>query len=444
MDRAKSYCLILLLAFVQVAGAASIQDLLDAGKLEARAVVKTTAPHYQKAPIEIVVEVGTPDRFKGGTRVRDFTVPGTLVRRTTKSAFNETRRLDGDRWDFQTWRFELFAERLGALSIPPLNTFISVETGKDGLVEGEIQLTVPNLQIEVAPGTESLDSWVAANKFTVEESWEGELESYEIGDAVTRIRKFTIQGAPAMAIPASPRIELKGVDLYHAPPKVDDQEVGGVLEGVREERVVFTFKGGGSFPIPDDRMHWFSVKTGAVETIDLPGRSLEVSGPAAAVAKTEPKAEGEPVKLWPWLLAALGVGLGWLLFRWLRRASWLHRLRDRFTLWKSHRRTRAAFMHAAAQQDSRGCLDLLYQRMAEHSEWQLSAACEGDPKLSAIAAALMAHAYDDGPPPEASDVQRLWELSKAPKKQRESLNALQLNPAPSVEKKTNPTPVGIE
>lgn len=431
MNRAKSYCLILLLAIPQVAGAESIQDLLDAGKLEARAVVKTPAPRYQKAPVEILVEVGTPDRFEGGTRVRDFTVPGTLVRRTTRSAFNETRRLEGDSWDFQSWRFELHAERLGALSIPPLKTFISVETGEDGLVEGEIALTVPPLQIEVAPGTESLDSWVAANTFTVEESWEGELESYEIGDAVTRVRTFTIQGAPAMAIPASPRIELDGVDLYHAPPKVDDEEVGGVLEGVREERVVFTFQGGGSFPLPDDRIHWFNVKTGAVEMIDLPGRSLEVSGPAATVAKTESQAEEDPVKLWPWLLAGLGVVLGVLLFRWLRRARWLRRLQDRLTLWRSHQRMKAAFMHAAAQQDSRGCVDLLYQRMAEHAEWQLGAACGNDPQLSAAAKALMAHAFDDGPPPEVTEVQPLWDLCKVSNEKQDRPNTLQLNPGPS-------------
>ena len=431
MDRAKSYCLILLLAIAQVAGAESIQDLLDAGKLEARAVVKTLSPHSQKAPIEIVVEVGTPVRFKGGTRVRDFTVPGTLVRRTTRSAFNETRRRDGDSWDFQSWRFELHAERLGKLRVPPLNTFISVETEEDGLVEGEIKLTVPSLQIETPPGTESLESWVAANKFKVEESWEGELESYEIGDAVTRIRTFTIQGAPAMAIPASPRIDLKGVDIYHAPPSVDDQEVGGLLEGVREERVVFTFKGGGSFAIPDDRIHWFKVGAGVVEPIDLPGRSLEVSGPAAPAAKNEPKAEGDPVKLWPWLLAGVGIGLAYLLFRWIRRATWPRRLRERLALLGSHRRMKAAFKDAATRQDSRGCLDILYQRMSEHAEWQLSAACGHDPRLRATSEALMAHAYGDGPAPEVKDVLRLWELGSVPRRRPAETRGLSLNPGPS-------------
>ena len=88
-------------------------------------------------------------------------------------------------------------------------------------------------------------------------------------------------------------------------------------------------------------------------------------------------------------------------------------------------------MHAATQQDSRACLDLLYQRMAEHAEWQLSAACANNPQLSTASDALMAHAYGDGQPPEASDVQRLWELCTAPKKQRDLANELQLNPGPS-------------
>ena len=88
-------------------------------------------------------------------------------------------------------------------------------------------------------------------------------------------------------------------------------------------------------------------------------------------------------------------------------------------------------MHAAAQQDSRGCVDLLYQRMAEHAEWQLSTACVDDPQLSAASAALMAHAYGDGHPPEVSELQRLWEVCTTPKKQRESLNVLRINPAPT-------------
>ena len=149
-------------------------------------------------------------------------VPGTLVRPVSKFAFHETRRRGGDTWAFQSWRFELFSERVGTLRTPALTTFISVETGTNGVVDGEIELQVPPLDIEVPPGTEGLTSWVAATEFEVEASWEGILETYQVGDAVTRIRRFTIKGAPAMAKPESPEVELEGVHVYQPPARVDD------------------------------------------------------------------------------------------------------------------------------------------------------------------------------------------------------------------------------
>lgn len=431
MDRMKSFCLMLFLVIAQVASAETIEGLLGAGELEARAVVKAPPPHFQKAPIEIVVEVGTPRRFSSVTRVRDFTVPGTLVRRTTQSAFNETRRRDGDSWNFQSLRFALHSERAGRLRPPTLTVFISVETEANGVVEGEVKLPVPPLEIEVPPGTEDLASWVAADTFKVEETWEGILDTYQVGDAVTRVRRFTISGSPAMAIPASSPIELDGVDVYHAPPLVDDEEVGGSLQGVREERVVFTFKGGGAHTIPKQSINWFNLKTKAVEKIDFPERVLEVSGAPATEAAPDPEPRGDAKGLWYGLLAALVVALGYLLIRWIGRPTWFRHVRDRFEALRRHRGARADFMRAAEQQDSRRCLALLYQQMSEHAEWQLSTASANDPQLSAVSDALMAHAYGDGQPPEASEVQRLWELCKVPQEKQESPNALQLNPGPS-------------
>ncbi len=431
MKHANIFGLMLMLAMVQVAPAETIDALLTSGELEARAVVKTPAPHYQKAPIEIIVEVGTPDRFAKGVRVRDFTVPAALVRRMTKTAFNESRRRGGDRWNFQTWRFELHAERTGPVSIAELTTFISVETETYGEVTGEVKLTLPSLEIVAPPGTEGLTSWVAANEFKVEESWEGILDTYQVGDAVTRTRKFTINGSPAMAIPASPEIELNGVQVYQAPPLVDDKEVGGKLEGLREERVVFTFKAGRSHTVPDHRIHWFNVETGKVEQIDLAGRTFKVpDAPALDATPAATLPQEKTNNLWYWALAILGLAFGYWLIRWTRRASWLRILRDRIESTRRKRRARADFMNAAGQQDSRRCLELLYQRVSEHAEWQLSSACSHDAQLSTISAALIAHAYGDGPPPKVSELQRLWQECREPSKPQEAANALRLNPGP--------------
>jgi hypothetical protein len=424
--------LILVLAIARGVQAETIEGLLAAGELEARAVVQTPAPLFQKAPIVIAVEVGTPSRFsRRGTRVRDFTVPGTLVRPSSKFAFNETRRRGGDTWAFQSWRFELYPERVGALRTPALTTFISVENGTNGVVEGEVELRVPPLEIEAPPGTEGLDSWVAATEFEVDESWEGILETYQIGDAVTRIRHFSIKGAPAMAIPATPQTELNGIQVYHAPVLVDDKTVGGSLEGFREERVVFTVEAGGTHTIPGHRIHWFNLSTHTIETIDLPDRTLDLPGASTsnAAAASEPRTEAQNPLIWG--LAVLGIALSYLSLRWVRRTTGYNIVRDHLETWRSHRCAKKAFMRAAAQQDSRLCLALLYKRISEYPEWQLSTVCATDPQLRAVSAALMAHAYSDGQPPEVGELQRLWELSTKPKVRRDHLHELRLNPGPS-------------
>lgn len=427
----KLLCLVLILAIARVAQAATIEELMTTGELEARVMVETPAPHFQKAPILIAVEVGTPHTFKLGTRVRDFTVPGTLVRFASKFAFNETRRRGGDSWAFQTVRFSLYPEHIGSLNTPAFTTLISVETGAHGVVEGDVRLQVPPLEVEAAPGTEDLDSWVAASEFEVDESWEGVLDSYQIGDAVTRTRRFSINGVPAMAIPASPPIELNGVQVYQAPALVDDKPVGGSLEGIREERVVFTLKAGGTHTIPDYRIHWFNLKTQAVEQIDFPGRTFVVPGAQAPDDAAAPEPEGETRNLVYWGLAVLGAALTYLLLRWLLGTTGYRSLRNHLDVWRGHRRDKAAFMSAAAQQDSRRCLALLYKRMSEHAEWQLSTACAADQQLSATSAALMAHAYGDGPPPEATELKRLWAACTTPKKQQIKRKELLLNAGPS-------------
>lgn len=436
-----SYCkkllvLILVMVSAPAALAETIEDLIAAGELEARVVVDTPAPLFQKAPVVIAVEVGTPDRFsKRGTRVRDFTVPGILVRPSAKFAFNETRRRDGDRWAYQSWRFELYSERSGTLSVPSLTTFISVETGTNSVVEGVVNLQVPPLEIEIPPGTEELASWVAATEFEVNESWEGLLETYQVGDAVTRIRRFTIKGAPAMAIPESPPVELDGVQVYHAPSLVDDKAVGGSFEGVREERVVFTVKAGGTHTIPGRRLHWFNVQTQTVEMIDLPGRTLDLP----EVPKSNPAITSEPkdetVNLLGWgVMVVLGVAFSYLLFRWslwTRRTAWYCAVSSHFAKHREHRHARKAFMRAATQQDCRRCLALLYKRMSEYPEWQLSTACATDPQMRNVSAALMAHAYSDGPLPGVNDLQRLWEACITPEEQHDAHTGLRLNPGPS-------------
>ena len=111
MQRKPLFYMILMLAIAPIAQAETIEGLIAAGKLETSVVVETPTPHFQKAPLKIAVEVGTPGHFSNGTRVRDFTVPGSVVRPVSRFALNSSGRIEGDTWAFQTWSFHIYAKK---------------------------------------------------------------------------------------------------------------------------------------------------------------------------------------------------------------------------------------------------------------------------------------------------------------------------------------------
>jgi len=237
-----------------------------------------------------------------------------------------------------------------------LTTFISVETETNGVVEGEIKLPVPSLEIKKPPGVKGLSPWIAATELTADESWEGISKDYQVGDAITRIRRFTIKGAPAMVIPASPDVKLDGIHVYNAPALVEDKAVGGSFEGVREERVVFTIKSGGERTLPGHQIHWFNPTSQKIEKIEFPSRRIDVPGGAPSASSTTAESSDETKNFAIWALAVLGVVFGFWLLRWIGRRTWFKTFCKQFNIWKAHQRTKKDFMKAASQQDSRQCL----------------------------------------------------------------------------------------
>ena len=185
--------LALLLATAAPAVMATPRDLLDAGQLRAQMVIDTPAPRYQRAPLILAVEVATPRWFSRGTRVRDFRIPGAVVLPVSSFASNQTRREGGDTWTVQRWRFRVFPQEAGVLSLPALRVFVSVNAD-GGVVEGELELRHAPLEIVVPPGAPSDGAWLAASALQLSDRWEGRQERYQIGDAFTRIRRFEADG----------------------------------------------------------------------------------------------------------------------------------------------------------------------------------------------------------------------------------------------------------
>ncbi len=407
--------------------ATTLEELLADGQLSAEVVVDTPPPLYQRAPIVLAVEVATPRWFSRGTRVRDFRVPGALVRPVSNFADNQSRRIDGDSWSVQRWRFRLFAQNPGPLSLPPLRVFVSVSTADHGVVDGELQLQPPVIKTIAPPGTENLESWVAASSLRIDERWDGELESYVAGDALTRHREFLIEDAPAMVIPGAADTQIEGLSVYTAPAEVADRSDRGRLSGVRRERQVFTFEQPGTYTLPGASYAWFNTRTATIETIALPERVVVV-GTGAEQADTAGADSSRATLPWQVIAALIVFATGLVLLARSRVGEFIargiRRLRER---WKRER----AFARALREGDSQRILALLYQRLDTTSHNQLVTAFAAMPRERATCEQLMAHAYGNGEAPQKAEIRKLWKNLGAASPAPTAGRSLSLNPAPS-------------
>ncbi|GEM_PF-7012594 len=409
--------------------AQSLEELLDAGALQARIVLKTEPPLYQKAPILLTVEAGSATRFARSTKVESFRIPGAVVTPISSFAFSETRRIGDQSWAFQSWRFQVNAERSGELQIPPIQISMAVEGEGGVVIEGQLNLEIPPQRIEIPPGTEQLETWLAANSFSVEERWEGLLEEYEVGDAVTRIRSFQISGAPAMAIPASPSLQLKGLDIYEAPALLDDKVVGVKSQGSREERVVFTLQTSDSFLIPGESLTWFNASTGKLEQIDLPEQELKGSGARANRSGKTDSSPSTNTSAWLWLFAIPGLAFLIVVLRGIWQLRRIQALRKRIRQRQLEQKAKREYLRAAKEKNLSRCLELLYQRLADQGIWQLSELSESRPELQRISTQLLAAASQGKAGPELRALEQLWNASRShPDSSRHRPPSLKLNP----------------
>ena len=397
------------------AAAASLADLQASGELTAQVVLRSDGPQYQKAPVIFAVEIGSMHRFESNIRVREFTIAGAVTRSISKFPFTENRRQGGVSWPYQSWIFQLNAEHVGPLAKTAIQVDVAIETQLHGVVSGTLKLALPTITVVEAPGTADLQQWLAAQQFTVEDIWEGQLKAYQIGDAFTRIRRFVAHGVPAMAIPASPEIAIAGAQVYTAPALLEDKIIKGVLVGHREERTVVTLQKEGDFSVPLHEYVWFNIDTQTVERIALPAYEFSVGEGADALLPSDELLsfvqirEFSAVNLLK-ILGALVLALAVIVLslRWLRRSVWFQYMQQHRRRRQQAKRRRTLYSQAAHRRNAPACLNALYQQLATQEQWQVLAAYADDSRLHGIAARLLAHVYDNEPALSSQELMALW------------------------------------
>ena len=437
--------------------ATTLEELLAKDELRAAVIVDTQGPLYQRAPFILAVEVATARWFGRGTRVSEIRLPGAVVRPLSSFADNNSRKINGETWSVQRWRFRVYPREPGTLALPPVTVSVSVNAQNHGVVEGVLTLDAITAQIVAVPGIEGVDpgaaqQWIAAPSLRIEQRWEGRHDNYMTGDAITRTRQFVAQDTPAMMLDGGGMPAIDGLSLYQAPAELSDQSDRGTLIGTRTETLVVTFESPGQYRLPGLDYLWFNTTTGAFETLSLPAMDLVVTAGAAAPSRQAQANMGKPRA--PLLItSALGLLLAMLL--WL---GWDTKIPKQLRAWLSirrqERRRRKQYQHAMHKKDSARCLQLLRDQMTRTgSHTQLSHAVRAyslyagpsnrlshgarshaaaNDALQGSLRQLLEHAYGNGTEmPGSDDAMQLWRAVSHAPAHRSRPSALALNPPAS-------------
>jgi hypothetical protein len=296
---------LLLPAWVHGAGAeVRVDDLLAEGRLQVRSKIEPAGGIVARQKVALVLELATDRWFAGGTRIRIPEVPGLVILQTESFAANASEVREGHSWVLQRWTLDVYPQRAGEFRIPPVTLAISVSHETAGEVAGEVPAPLVAFTAGLPTGLGQGDEWVAAPVFSVNQSFDRELENLAVGDAFEREIRFRAEGVMAMMLPAFEPRAHDGLAVYADPPALENRSNRGVSSASRRQRISYVVEAPGNYTLPSADYYWWDTREKTLNLLSLPAVSFAVAGVAPGPAS----AQGAlPPRLIPMAGAALAL-----------------------------------------------------------------------------------------------------------------------------------------
>jgi hypothetical protein len=303
-----------------LASAATIADLQAAGSLQIDASLAPREGIVPGQKLTLTLKIATDRWFSGGTRISLPEVPGLVILQTEQFASNASERRGESSWVIQRWTLDVYPQRPGNFTIPPVKARLQVNTA-DGDVEGVLSSPGVQFTVSLPPALEGLEQWVAAPAFNVEQQFDRSLEGLQVGDAFERMVNFEASDVMAMMLPSLSPEDTPGLAAYPAPPVQENSNNRGQVSASRSERINYVVEAEGRYLLRARDFHWWDTSRGELRLVSLPAVEFTVgSGAASAATGNTPVPTLSPRQ---WLALAAGlIGLGlllWLGWRYLPR-----------------------------------------------------------------------------------------------------------------------------
>ena len=314
---------LLLALFPASVPAASLGELQTSGRLEISAELIPAMEIVVGQRVELVITIATNRWFAGGTRLEIPEVSGLVLLQTNEFASNASENRRGQSWVVQRWSLDVYPQRSGSFTVPPITARLTVSDEISGNVNGELQSPAVKFQARVPSALAQVRHWVAAPSYKVSQNFDKDLEQLKVGDAFEREIIFEATAFMAMMLPTFTPKELPGLATYPQPVSLTDNANRGSLVARRVEHITYVVEQQGSYQLPARDYYWWDTRKGELEMRFLPAVDIQV-GKGTGVKNKEHEstklANIDPRKLLIYLgFGAAVIGLAWLLYTHLPR-----------------------------------------------------------------------------------------------------------------------------
>lgn len=279
--------LIMLIALLLAlpAQATTVEDLMANDRLRLKAWLDPESDIVVGQEVRMLIQVSTPRWFAGGTRITLPEVDGLVVLRRDEFATNLSRREAGTTWVIQQWQLELYPQREGRFTVPPVRLQLAVNEADAGIVRGELSTPTLSLSAAVPEPLRALSRWLATPSLSVEQTFDRELTGLEPGDAFTRTVEMRASRVTAMMLPEIPGSSLDGLAAYPEIPTLENRSNRGEATAIRQQQTTYVVESAGQYTLPALEFSWWNTDTGTLELATLP--AVTVDAGVAGTARSE-------------------------------------------------------------------------------------------------------------------------------------------------------------
>ncbi|MEJ2140349.1 MAG: BatD family protein [Gammaproteobacteria bacterium] len=310
---------------------------------------------YLGQRVRLMVDVRTDARFTTAPRYPELKLAGVVALLPEALGVSYTDRSEDATWIGHRQRYVLFPQRVGALTIPPIELPLAVAV--EGQEKGEARVVkTPAVTINVVapPGAADVSAFVTTPLLTVSDNWDRDLGELKVGDAITRTITQRAEDVFALVMPSVEFGDIEGLGVYPATPDLDDRAQRGQYSATRVDRVTYVLQSEGEFTIPAVEVSWFNPQRRRMMTETLEAVTIEVApNPDAVIGDTD-SSDTESVFE---IEALVRAALDWLAnnIHWLTLVAGtlfaLHRLWRRFMpgLIRGFREARERYRHSESR-----------------------------------------------------------------------------------------------